>query len=241
MYLSFTDFHRRFFDQKISKLSLSGEQKIFSSWDVVTSENFQELVLNDNSDLELYWKINSQNKLKITQKSYSNLKIICLADSGNNFDLDLQIDCIEPNTKTEIYFLGSFSGQICTSLLSLNHHTQNQKSTVVIRNILEQKSNIKTFANITIGPKSNLAETKMEIKNLILDDTSTILSQPNMRIQNKNVKASHGLADYGLENSQRLFLQARGLSDKQVQTMVKKAFSKVILDQISLICLQEGK
>jgi Fe-S cluster assembly scaffold protein SufB len=220
---------------------VSGEQKIFSSWGDVTSENFQELVLNDNSNLELYWKINSQNKLKITQKSSSTLKIICLLDSENNFDFDLQIECVEPNTKTEIYFLGKFSGQICTSNLALNHHTENQKSVVIIRNILEQKSNIKTFANIIIGPKSNLTETKMEIKNLILDDTSTILSQPNMRIKNKNVKASHGLADYGLESRQRLFLQARGLNDKQVKAMMIKAFGRVILDHISLVCLQEGK
>jgi hypothetical protein len=57
----------------------------------------------------------------------------------------------------------------------------------------------------------------------------------------KNVKASHGLADYGLESRQRLFLQARGLNDKQVKAMMIKAFGRVILDHISLVCLQEGK
>jgi Fe-S cluster assembly protein SufD len=71
----------------------------------------------------------------------------------------------------------------------------------------------------------------------MLDDLSTILSQPNLRIQTDEVKATHGLANFGLENEQSFFLKTRGFSNNQIEDILVQAFCKTILDQVPLICL----
>jgi|694.fasta_scaffold78003_3 Fe-S cluster assembly protein SufD len=236
MYLSFSDFYNKFSGDRKNDLEVSLSQKIFSSWEDI---NFQNLILNANSDLEIFWKINQSSNLKITQKNGSKLKIICLTEPNSKIDFDLEIDCLESNTETEIYFLGKFLTHeaIFNYTISFNHLATNQKSKLMMRNVLAKGATVKAFGNIKISPEGKQTDTHLEIKNLMLDDLSTILSQPNLRIQTDEVKATHGLANFGLENEQSFFLKTRGFSNNQIEDILVQAFCKTILDQVPLICL----
>lgn len=236
MYLSFSDFYNKFLDNQKKDLEVSLSQKIFTSGEDLS---FNNLILNTNSDLEIFWKIGDSNNLKITQKSGSKLKIICLTEPNSKIDFNLEIDCLEQNTETEIYFLGKFLNKesIFNYTISLNHLQVNQKSKLMMRNVLAKGASVKAFGNIKISPAGKQTDTNLEIKNLLLDDSSTIISQPNLWIQTDEVKATHGLANFGLENEQSFFLKTRGFSDNQIENILVQAFCKPVLDQIPLICL----
>jgi Fe-S cluster assembly protein SufD len=69
-------------------------------------------------------------------------------------------------------------------------------------------------------------------KNLLLSDTATINTKPQLEIWADDVKCSHGCTTGQLDKEMLFYLRARGIDVKSAQKLLLKAFSEEVIEKI---------
>jgi Fe-S cluster assembly protein SufD len=71
-------------------------------------------------------------------------------------------------------------------------------------------------------------------KNVLLSDTATVNTKPQLEIFADDVKCSHGCTIGRLDDEALFYLQARGIGEKAAKALLLHAFAVEILDKIEL-------
>jgi Fe-S cluster assembly protein SufD len=69
-------------------------------------------------------------------------------------------------------------------------------------------------------------------KNVLLSDTASINTKPQLEIFADDVKCSHGCTVGQLDEDALFYLRARGLDEKQAKALLLHAFAADILEQV---------
>jgi len=69
-------------------------------------------------------------------------------------------------------------------------------------------------------------------KNILLADTATVNSKPQLEIFADDVKCSHGCTVGSLDDEALFYLRSRGLSDDHAKSLLLQAFALDILEKI---------
>lgn len=75
--------------------------------------------------------------------------------------------------------------------------------------------------------------------NILLDDTATINSKPQLEIFADDVRCSHGCTIGQLDESALFYLQSRGIGEKEGRALLMYAFANTVLSSVKIPQLKE--
>ncbi len=76
-------------------------------------------------------------------------------------------------------------------------------------------------------------------RNLLLTDTASVNTKPQLEIWNDDVKCSHGATTGSLDRNALFYLRARGVAEPEAKALLIYAFANEILEKIELASLRE--
>ena len=91
---------------------------------------------------------------------------------------------------------------------------------------------------IYVRPEAQKTRAFQANNNLLLSGDATLHTKPQLEIWADDVKCSHGATTGQLDEEQLFYLRARGLQNHTARTLLWQAFTKEVIDKISLPTLR---
>ncbi|SFU58597.1 Fe-S cluster assembly protein SufD [Pustulibacterium marinum] len=155
----------------------------------------------------------TRNNLNYYQKGEyidSTLKGITILEGKQHVDHYTLVDHVEPNCESHQNYKGIFA----------------EKSTGVF--------NGKIYVD-KIAQKTNAFQ---QNNNILLDDTATINTKPQLEIFADDVKCSHGCTIGQLDAEAMFYLKTRGIPEKEAKGLLTYAFANNVLESVRIPELQ---
>ena len=76
-------------------------------------------------------------------------------------------------------------------------------------------------------------------KNILLDDSATINTKPQLEIWADDVKCSHGCTTGQIDKEQLFYLRARGLDEASARKLLLRAFAEEVIEKVAIAELRE--
>jgi Fe-S cluster assembly scaffold protein SufB len=190
------------------------------------SEKFSriEIIVEKNKNLELIEYISNSNaKYKRCTHQEKNTSVKVSQIIFNNKYIKTNSNLYQ-NTKYELK--SAYLNSECESII-INSSTQieaDSDSNLESRGAAKNKAIINNDGIITINEKGNNCSGHQSIKNILLDNTSKINSEPILEIHNHNVTCSHGATTSKIEDEVISYIESRGLTKEQATTMIIEGF-----------------
>jgi Fe-S cluster assembly protein SufD len=87
---------------------------------------------------------------------------------------------------------------------------------------------------IYVRPNAQKTNAFQSNKNLVLTDTATINTKPQLEIWADDVKCSHGATTGQIDAEQMFYLRSRGLGKESATALLLHAFAFDIIDKVEL-------
>ena len=136
------------------------------------------------------------------ENSQITLKVLCLGQEGH-----------------------SIHSNIVTSLV-WNH----AQADVTILSLLKNKSDLNVHGSIVLAPDVAKVSGHLSEENLILGDTVRIRTAPILDVRSSDVSASHGCKIERLDPKRLFYMQSRGLSQSESQSLILDGYLNTIFE-----------
>ena len=118
---------------------------------------------------------------------------------------------------------------------TLVHHTQpNCESHQDYKGIFSDKSVGVFNGNVYVDRIAQKTDAFQSNNNIIIDDTATCNSKPQLEIFADDVKCSHGCTIGQLDNEALYYLRSRGIPKKEARALLMFAFANNVLDSVKI-------
>ena len=104
----------------------------------------------------------------------------------------------------------------------------------VYKGILSGRAKSVFNGKITVRPDAQKTDAKQTNKALLLSDSASINTKPQLEIFADDVKCTHGAAIGQLDDDQLFYLRARGISESDARNILVHAFAGDIVDRIAI-------
>ena len=122
---------------------------------------------------------------------------------------------------------------------TVDHQVANCFSNEIYKGILDDKAKGVFNGKIFVQQEAQKTNAFQTNKNILLSDTATINTKPQLEIWADDVSCSHGCTTGQLDEEQLFYLQSRGISKSKATAMLLHAFVNDILNKIDLDFLKE--
>lgn len=190
-------------------------------------------IVRDNSKLDIIRSLKPKKgchtivESKIIQMPFSRCKIT--SDSiGSNynqeiFDVDLyRWSNLEIKGRYNLHY-GDYSNHVG---VFVNHLEKESDSKVDIKSVVDKNSKSSFIGSIFVDKSATDTNASLYNKNLLLSNNATAVSEPQLDINNKNIKCSHGCTVSNIDEEQLYMLTTRGIEDSLARNVLKECFLK---------------
>jgi Fe-S cluster assembly protein SufD len=215
-----------------------------------TSDSFinrvSEIVVEDNANVHIYKIQNEDNHSScvktthVRQLGISKVNSVTITLNGgvirNNLNFILEAQGCESN----MYGLYCVKGET-----HVDNHTivDNQMphslSNELYKGIIDEHATAVFNGKIFVRQDAQKTNAYQSNKNILLSDTATVNTKPQLEIFADDVKCSHGCTIGRLDEEALFYLKARGIGDKEAKALLLHAFAGEILDKIELPSIRE--
>ncbi len=199
----------------------------------------EEIVLKENSQLE-YCKIQNDqgNTYQVSNSS------IHQADSSkvNTFTLTMNGKIVRNNLgitidgeKCESHFHGLYllAGDTLTDNHTVvDHRKPNSFSNEIYKGVMDGNSKGVFNGKIFVRPHAQKTNAFQSNRNILVSDTATINTKPQLEIWADDVKCSHGCTSGQLDEEALFYLRSRGISEISAKAMLLYAFATDVLEDV---------
>ncbi|MGC4023651.1 MAG: Fe-S cluster assembly protein SufD [Cyclobacteriaceae bacterium] len=205
----------------------------------------EEIIVKENAKLD-YVKIqNDEGKLHqvanslIHQSNKSILNTFTLTLNGslirNNFNIAIDGE----NCESHFYGLYLLSGNTITDNHTVVDHIKpNSHSNELYKGVMDGNSKGVFNGKIFVRPHAQKTNAFQSNRNILLTDSSTINTKPQLEIWADDVKCSHGCTSGQLDEEALFYLRSRGIPMDQAKAMLLCAFAAETLEPIKNIELK---
>jgi Fe-S cluster assembly protein SufD len=116
--------------------------------------------------------------------------------------------------------------------VTVNHRYLNCTSRQVYKNILAGESVAEFNSMVHVWRCAKKSDSEQLDKNLLLSDTARVYSRPQLKIDNDDVRASHGAATGQMEKEELFYLQSRGIPKDQARYLLIYGFAQEVLQKV---------
>ena len=195
-----------------------------------------EFYCEDSSSLEVVHTNESKNQKTISslyfvQEDNSNIKFLSTSFGSDLYRSNINIDINGNNCFNDfgVIMLGEDKNHIDYHV-NMNHNQSNSISNFLCRSMLTGRA--KGFFNgkIFVNEDASCTDATLNNNNLLLSDTSSMQSNPQLEINCEDVKCSHGSTTGNLDQDSLFYIQSRGIPQSKAKQMLIKAFTTKLLD-----------
>lgn len=216
----------------IERSASIGENPIFHTF-------VEEIKIAEKASLD-YIKIqNDEGKLHqvatslIRQADNSILNTFTLTLSGtlirNNFNIAVDGE----NCESHFYGLYLLNGNtIADNHTVVDHLKPNSHSNELYKGVMDESAKGVFNGKIFVRPHAQLTNAFQSNRNILLTDTATINTKPQLEIWADDVKCSHGCTTGQLDEEALFYLQSRGIPMGEAKAMLLYAFAMETLTPI---------
>jgi len=193
-----------------------------------------KIICERYSVLDYYVVQNMDNsKLYIQQNINSKFMAKILANNSNDNKLQLELNLLEANTFAELNVLQNTKHTYIHSVdLLINHLTTGSSSYTLTRTIAADQSSANLNGKIVVHKSAKKTQANLQNKSLILSKQASIISCPELLIDNNDVIFTHGSSVGNLDANALFYIQTRGISLKDASQMLLQAFLQPIIQKI---------
>jgi Fe-S cluster assembly protein SufD len=195
-------------------------------------KHYQTQILSEQSYL-----INTTQVQQVRNSVYSHLHVSLQgAVIRNNLNIRLDGQNIESN----MYGLYMPAGKTVVDNHSIADHLHpNSVSNELYKGILDDHSTGVFNGKIYVREGAMKTNAYQQNRNLLLKDTASVNTKPQLEIWNDDVKCSHGATTGSLDKNALFYLRARGVGEAEAKALLIYAFANEILEKIELASLRD--
>lgn len=199
----------------------------------------EEVAVGTNARLE-YYKIQNDkgNTYQVTntmihQEASSQVNTFTLNLDGtlvrNNFTISID----GQNCESHFYGLYLLNGKNhADNHTVVDHRKPNSFSNEMYKGIMDDSAKGVFNGKIFVRPDAQKTNAFQSNRNILLTDTATVNTKPQLEIWADDVKCSHGCTSGQLDEEALFYLQSRGIAKETARAILLYAFAKEILDPI---------
>ena len=210
------------------------------------SNSVTEIFVDENANLN-YYTIQNQhnnstsiNSVYIKQEKNSNVTTHTVTLHGGLIRNNLKIIIAGENAEANMYGMAFLDReQHIDNATQVVHAKPHCQSNQVYKYVLDDKSTGAFSGRIHVARDAQKTNAFQRNNNILLTDTATMQTKPQLIIDADDVKCSHG-ATVGQINEEALFyLRARGIEENKARMMLMNAFAHEVVQQIKVEALRE--
>ena len=205
-----------------------------------------EIVLNENSSLELYVLQNVSNdsfikrEFKVRQLADSRLKIVVITFNGGDICNSYHIDLDGEGADTQVYGLYLIDKtQHVENYLKVNHNVPHCTSNEKFKGVLDDEASGVFNGHVYVAKDAQKTDAHQNNSNIILTPKAKINSQPFLEIYADDVKCSHGTSTGQLDQEAMFYMRQRGISKANARILLMYAFAAEVSNHIGNEMLHE--
>jgi Fe-S cluster assembly protein SufD len=205
-----------------------------------------EIVLNENSSLELYVLQNVNNEasiqreFKIRQLADSRLKIVVITFNGGDIHNTYTVNLDGEGADTQIYGLYLIDKkQHVENYLKVNHNVPHCTSNEKFKGVLDDEATGIFNGHVYVAKSAQKTDAQQNNSNIILTPRAKINSQPFLEIYADDVKCSHGTSTGQLDQEAMFYMRQRGISKANARILLMYAFAAEVSNHIGNEMLHE--
>ncbi len=205
-----------------------------------------EVVVSPNAFVN-YYKLQNQNKATylidntyISQYRDSKVQAFTVSLEGKIIRNNLNLLLEEENS--EAHMFGLYVAHESTHIdnhTSVDHKVPNCYSNEIYKGILDDQSKGVFNGKIFVRQDAQKTNAFQSNKNILLSDTATINTKPQLEIWADDVSCSHGCTTGQLDEEQLFYLRSRGISKSKAKAMLLHAFVNDVIDEIEVDFLHD--
>ena len=198
-----------------------------------------EVVLLDNARLDLFSiQDDTGNRFhygltEIYQQRSSFLNTYTFSLRGkllrNNLHLQLDGEGIESHMYG-LYLLGKDT--LADNHTVVDHKKPHSFSNELYKGVMDDNSKGVFNGKIFVRPQAQKTNAFQANRNILLTDTATVNTKPQLEIWADDVKCSHGCTTGQLDEEALFYLQSRGLGKDTARAMMLYAFAAEVLEKV---------
>lgn len=143
------------------------------------------------------------------------------------------------HTETNMYGLYCLSSkQHVDNLTVVDHRQPHAYSNELYKGTVQDEATGIFNGRIYVQPAAQKTNAFQENNNLVLSDTATLHTKPQLEIWADDVKCSHGATTGQLDAEQLFYLRARGIPQETAHTLLRQAFVNEVIDKVPLEALK---
>lgn len=132
-------------------------------------------------------------------------------------------------------FLGNGEESV-KNKIRIVHRKPSIRSRIDIRAVLKDRSSFDLETTVVIEDGAYQSDTYLNMRALLLSDLSKARSIPSLEIKEDQVKGGHAASVGKLDSDQVHYLMTRGLTDREAEDLLVKAFIQDIKEKIHAAC-----
>ncbi|MBL7876415.1 MAG: Fe-S cluster assembly protein SufD [Cyclobacteriaceae bacterium] len=215
----------------IEKFDTEGSNAVFHTLS-------EEFVVSEKANLE-YCKIQNDSK----QNQVTNTVIHqSTASKVNTFTLTLAGELVRNNLNIiidgehcESHFNGLYllnGNTLADNHTVVDHRKPNSFSNEMYKGIMDGNSKGVFNGKIFVRPHAQKTNAFQSNRNIIISDSATINTKPQLEIWADDVKCSHGCTSGQLDEEAMFYLRSRGIAEPTAKAMLLYAFAVDVLEPL---------
>jgi len=213
---------------------------------ICLSNNLNKIICNKNSKLEYNnLQIDSENSSQVNftevqQEADSIFTDNSLTISGKFIRNDIKNQLLGNNSSSNfngIYFTNKKDHLDNHSLVE--HKVPNCTSNELYKGIIDQRGKVVFNGKVLVHKNAQKTNAYQSNKNIILTDTASINTKPELEIYADDVKCSHGTTTGKLDEEALFYLTQRGINKEYAKAMLMFTFVFEVINKISIYELKK--
>ena len=208
------------------------ESYVSLSSDVYFTNNVTEVLIGNGAAVDFVKIQNESDKafhvgaMQARQENRSRFTVFSLALGAAiaRNDINIAIDGEECETMLDGLYLPS-GDQLIDHHTFIDHTKPNCSSREIFKGIITGNSRSVFNGKILVRKEAQKTDSKQTNKNLLLSDTATVDTKPQLEIFADDVKCTHGATVGGLDAPSLFYVKSRGISEEAGKALLTVGFA----------------
>jgi len=222
----------------------NSEVTIIEKFDSIsTNPNFSnlvtEVIVAENAGMNFYAiQADHGNRYQftqttITQANHSRVNCYTFTLDGKFVRNNLQLILNGEGCESHMYGLYLLQGEtLADNHTVVDHRKPNSFSNELYKGVLDGNSKGIFNGKIFVRPQAQKTNAFQSNRNILLSDTSSINTKPQLEIWADDVKCSHGCTTGQLDDEALFYLRTRGIEKNTARAMILYAFAAEVVESI---------
>jgi Fe-S cluster assembly protein SufD len=229
----------------------NSEVTVLEKFDSVGAESqftniVTEAIVNENAGLNFYSIQNDKGKhfqynlKEIQQTNSSRLNTFTFTLDGKLVRNNLHLVLDGENIESHMYGLYLLSGDtLADNHTVADHKKPNSFSNELYKGIMDDTSKGVFNGKVYVRPQAQKTNAFQANRNILLSNTATVNTKPQLEIWADDVKCSHGCTSGQLDEEALFYLQSRGIKKETARAMMLYAFAGELLENVKHPVIKE--